>query len=348
MRTITRLYEDYDVARNVVTLLEAEHVPFDDISLVTPAREGATTGTTAGLFDSTSPTDVGTRGDRVGGHDAARAGANAPGTPEPEGTKAKSTGPGLTGTGSADATRIGHVPDSAAGHPDPAEPTQSRDTDREEGVKQGAVAGSVLGGGIGLLAGIGALAIPGVGPVVAAGWLVATLAGAGVGAGAGGLVGALTGVGLSPDEANVYEDGVRRGGSWISVRVPDAREAEVAALMDQHNPVDWQARRTSHEPAWRAAEQGGEAVAEPATGSGSTDEGTDARAPTDRPTDAPVGRPGGAELEERIAAAEKRLMETNRVAGRPGAIPDERQDSNRPDPADETGPSTAPRHRDMA
>jgi hypothetical protein len=62
------------------------------------------------------------------------------------------------------------------------DPADRDDTHTGAGAKRGAVVGGVLGGGAGLLAGIGALAIPGVGPVVAAGWLIATLAGAGVGA----------------------------------------------------------------------------------------------------------------------------------------------------------------------
>jgi len=68
----------------------------------------------------------------------------------------------------------------------------SADHSESTGAGTGATIGTVLGGGAGLLAGIGALAIPGVGPVVAAGWLVAALTGAGVGAASGGLLGTLT------------------------------------------------------------------------------------------------------------------------------------------------------------
>lgn len=93
--------------------------------------------------------------------------------------------------------------------------------DPEKGVGTGggtgATLGTVLGGGAGLLAGLGMLAIPGVGPIVAAGWLVATLAGAGLGAAAGGLVGSLTGAGVSEADAHTYSEGVRRGGSLVTV-----------------------------------------------------------------------------------------------------------------------------------
>ncbi|MFL5257101.1 MAG: general stress protein [Rhodopila sp.] len=114
----------------------------------------------------------------------------------------------------------------------------------------GAVLGTAVGGGLGLLAGIGALAIPGVGPVVAAGWLIATLTGAGIGAAGGGLLGALTGAGLSRDEAHVYAEGVRGGGSLVTVRTDDASAARIEEIMARHNPVDWEKRRADYGPDW--------------------------------------------------------------------------------------------------
>ncbi|MEK5254428.1 general stress protein [Paenibacillus sp. FSL F4-0125] len=80
-----------------------------------------------------------------------------------------------------------------------------------EGVATGAATGGVLGGVTGLLAGIGALAIPGIGPILAAGPIVATLTGVAVGAGAGGLVGGLIGLGIPEDEAKEYEGYVESG-----------------------------------------------------------------------------------------------------------------------------------------
>ena len=108
----------------------------------------------------------------------------------------------------------------------------------ETGAGTGASIGTILGGGAGLLAGIGALAIPGVGPVIAAGWLVATLTGAGAGAAAGGLLGSLTGAGVPDDNAHVYTEGVRRGSTLVTVRADDARAAEAETIMARHNPVD--------------------------------------------------------------------------------------------------------------
>ncbi len=95
----------------------------------------------------------------------------------------------------------------------------------------GATIGTVLGGGAGLLAGIGSLAIPGIGPLVAAGWLVAALTGAGVGAAAGGLLGSLTGAGVSEADAQTYQEGVNSGGTLVTVRADDAQAAHVEQIM---------------------------------------------------------------------------------------------------------------------
>src|SRR5215217_6377675 len=86
---------------------------------------------------------------------------------------------------------------------------------------KGAGIGGALGGGAGLLAGLGLLAIPGLGPVVAAGWLASTAVGAAAGAATGGIVGALVDAGVSKDDASRYAEGVRRGGTLVSARVPD-------------------------------------------------------------------------------------------------------------------------------
>ena len=112
----------------------------------------------------------------------------------------------------------------------------------ESGAGVGASIGTLLGGGAGLLAGIGALAIPGVGPVIAAGWLIATLTGAGAGAAAGGLLGSLTGAGVPEEHAHVVTEGVRRGGTLVTVRAEDTRATEAEAIMGRHGPVDLQQR----------------------------------------------------------------------------------------------------------
>lgn len=90
-----------------------------------------------------------------------------------------------------------------------------------------------LGGAAGLLAGLGLLAIPGLGPVVAAGWLAATAVGAAAGAVTGGIVGALTEACVSTEDAPLYAEGVRRGGTLVSARVPDADRARFDGILDQ-------------------------------------------------------------------------------------------------------------------
>ena len=106
------------------------------------------------------------------------------------------------------------------------------------GTTDGAAIGGVLGGGAGLLAGLGALTIPGLGPVLGVGWLVTTAIGAAVGASGGGLIGALVGAGVDNDDANVYVDRIRSGGTLVSARVPDEKVATVEAIMMKYKGLD--------------------------------------------------------------------------------------------------------------
>lgn len=119
-------------------------------------------------------------------------------------------------------------------------------SDAGEGAATGAGIGGAVGAGAGLLAGVGLLAIPGIGPVVAAGWLAATalgaVAGAATGGAAGGLIGSLTDDGMSEAHANVYAEGIRRGGSMVTARVPDEREGEVRRILDSYPSVEPTAR----------------------------------------------------------------------------------------------------------
>lgn len=122
-------------------------------------------------------------------------------------------------------------------------------------VSRGTSAGAVLGGGAGLLAGLGLLAIPGLGPIVAAGWLAATAAGAGIGAAGGAatgtIVGALKNAGHTDEEAHVYSEGVRRGGSLVSAKVPDNLVSEAEAVLQRNKSVDAATRgRAYRESGW--------------------------------------------------------------------------------------------------
>jgi hypothetical protein len=101
-------------------------------------------------------------------------------------------------------------------------------TKAPEGATTGATAGGVTGGVIGLLAGIGALAIPGVGPLVAAGPIMAALSGAAVGATAGGVVGGLVGLGMPEIEAKRYEERLKSGNYVIAVDADDGDEVDRA------------------------------------------------------------------------------------------------------------------------
>ncbi len=124
------------------------------------------------------------------------------------------------------------------------------DLDAEEGATAGAGVGAVAGGGAGLLAGLGTIAIPGIGPVIAGGWLIATavgaLAGAAIGGAAGGLLGALANAGVPEEEAHVYAEGIRRGGTLVSVRAEDSRADSVGAILRGSTGVDLDQRRTNY------------------------------------------------------------------------------------------------------
>ena len=99
-----------------------------------------------------------------------------------------------------------------------------KNTKAPEGATTGVAAGGALGGTLGLLAGVGALAIPGLGPFIAAGPIMGALAGLGVGGAVGGLVGALVGMGIPEYEAKRYEGRVKDGGVLLSVHCATSDE----------------------------------------------------------------------------------------------------------------------------
>jgi hypothetical protein len=103
-----------------------------------------------------------------------------------------------------------------------------KSTKAPEGATAGAAGGFAIGGILGWLVGVGSLAIPGIGPFVAAGPIVAALAGAGVGGAIGGLAGTLVGIGIPEYEAKRYESIVQNGGILLSVHVDDAQWAQKA------------------------------------------------------------------------------------------------------------------------
>ena len=108
-------------------------------------------------------------------------------------------------------------------------------TKAPEGAVAGISAGGVIGGTLGLLAGIGALAIPGVGPLIAAGPIMATLSGAAAGAAVGGIAGGLIGLGVPEFEAKSYEGKVRGGNILIAVHTDNGETEKRAKQVFEHN-----------------------------------------------------------------------------------------------------------------
>lgn len=135
-----------------------------------------------------------------------------------------------------------------AASPDTGRATALSDHEATTAAGAGAAVGGALGGGAGLLAGLGLIAIPGIGPVVAAGWLVATFAGAGIGAAAGGLLGALTGVGVSHADAEAYAEGLRRGGTLLTVLAEGTAADRVTDILKHSGSIDLDDRARD----WRA------------------------------------------------------------------------------------------------
>jgi hypothetical protein len=114
-----------------------------------------------------------------------------------------------------------------------------KNTKAPEGTTTGVVAGGVVGGTLGLLAGIGALAIPGLGPFIAAGPIMAALAGLGAGGAVGGLVGALVGMGIPEYEAKRYEGRIKEGGILMSVHCDNSDWTKKAKeLLEQTGAED--------------------------------------------------------------------------------------------------------------
>jgi hypothetical protein len=130
----------------------------------------------------------------------------------------------LIGAGFASSTISVLLPDSRS----TKEFAHEKDTKAPEGATAGVTAGGVVGGTLGVLAGIGALAIPGVGPMIAAGPIMAGLAGLGVGGAVGGLVGALVGMGIPEYEAKRYEGQVKGGGTLLSVHCDTSEQVSRA------------------------------------------------------------------------------------------------------------------------
>ncbi len=125
------------------------------------------------------------------------------------------------------------------------------------GAVTGAGIGSVAGAGAGVLAALGMLAIPGIGPVVAAGVLATTIVTATGGAIAGGLVGALVDFGVDREDADVYAEGIRRGSALVTVRTSNDRWQVADEILRMHSPVNTASRRDEYiESGWQEEDRG--------------------------------------------------------------------------------------------
>jgi len=138
-----------------------------------------------------------------------------------------------------------------------------------DGAATGAGVGAVLGGLGGLLLGLGVLAIPGIGPVLAAGPIASALIGAGAGAVTGGVVGALVDLGIPEEHAKAYAEGIRRGGTLVTVRTPDNQSDQAVQILERFHPVDINRQMQS----WQSS--GGQDIRENAQTMGMTDTTTD-------------------------------------------------------------------------
>jgi len=135
-----------------------------------------------------------------------------------------------------------------------------KSTKAPEGATAGATSGAVIGGALGWLAGIGALAIPGIGPFIAAGPIMAALAGLGVGGAVGGVTGALVGLGIPEYEAKRYEGRLQKGGILVSVHCETSDEIsraknlmETTGAEDISSTSESSADVKTNEPSKRAA-----------------------------------------------------------------------------------------------
>jgi hypothetical protein len=134
-----------------------------------------------------------------------------------------------------------HVPTDAAGR------TVARTTVTGHAIEHDTLVGAEVGGVAGLILGLTGLAIPGLGWIAGAGWLMGLLLGAGTGAVIGSLVGALTHVGVPAGDAEHYTEGVRRGGTLVAVKAEDRRAREVAEILGADGAVDIDERATLYQ-----------------------------------------------------------------------------------------------------
>jgi hypothetical protein len=213
MKTIVGSFDSFDEAKRVARDLMDEGFRDSDVNVVASNVRGeySAAGSTSGLAGTSATTGM----------------------------------TGVTGATTTDYTRNRTAADSTLTTDGGGLTDRVRDRDVADdasGAATGAVTGGVVGGAAGLAASLMGLAIPGIGPIIAAGPIVATLSGAGVGAVAGGLIGGLTDLGVSKTDAEYYAESVRRGGALVTVRADDSRAERAADIMRDHGAIDIERR----------------------------------------------------------------------------------------------------------
>ncbi|MDB5658608.1 MAG: hypothetical protein JWS10_1223 [Cypionkella sp.] len=236
MSVTTRVYDDYETAQQAVNEVNSLGLSGVEVSIL--GNESIRD------YYDTNVSGTDTLGSETGGTDTLGSDSLGTGTLGAGGTGALGAGTlGLGGAGLGGDT-LGTVParDTVTGRPD------VYDTDANaSGTATGAGIGAAIGGGAGLLTGLGLLAIPGVGPLVAAGWFAATAVGAAGGALAGGAVGAIVDLGLSEEDAPVFSEAIRRGNVAVSVRFPESERATVQKALDRISTTSLLDRRARYE-----------------------------------------------------------------------------------------------------
>ncbi len=238
-KTVVGSFDSYREAQQVVQELERSGIAHGDINIVASNLRDEYRAPDAGA-------DPGTAG---------RTSAGVSDTRTTAGTGYESGAPGTGYSGLATAgTAAGPsaVGDNDAGFT--SAPAKTIDADAStaqttSSAASGAVTGGVIGGVAGLALAFTSLTIPVLGPIIAAGPIVAALTGAGVGAVAGGLIGGLTDIGVNDEDAQYYAESVRRGGALVTVRAEDMRADEVTRVMQRHGAIDINKRAET----WRSS-----------------------------------------------------------------------------------------------
>jgi hypothetical protein len=322
MKTVVGSFDGFDEAKRVARDLMDEGFRDSDVSVVASnlrSQYASGTGTstaTSGIAgadavgDATLARDAGRR--TMTDTDTSR----TAGFTDVAGTSAMTdmrsvTGAGATttaGTMGGDAyvgTRADRVTTDGGGLTE-----RDRVVDDASGAAAGAVTGGVVGGAAGLAASLMGLAIPGIGPIIAAGPIVAMLTGAGVGAVAGGLIGGLTDMGVSKPDAEYYAESVRRGGALVTVRADDSRAERAAEVMREHGAIDIERRAGQ----WRERGWTGYDEKAPAYTTADLDRDRDLYGTTDRVTGIASG-PSDERLADRDSAGAPTERGTPRTSG---------------------------------